>query len=124
MAFKSHGKAHACTCLENQSKIGKSPFPIAGVTFAFGDLCGDGGDGWIRWRRTGGPGENNLGKRVPRFGAVCSIPAVYRLLSGPISSCFISFLLLLSFTVASVSLFVLSVGVSCEAVKVKRTLGH
>lgn len=70
-----------------------------------------------------GPAKNNLGKFVPRFGAVCSIPAVYRLLSEPISSCFIS-CVLLSFTIASVLLFVMSVGVSCKAVKVKRTLGH
>lgn len=71
-----------------------------------------------------GPGENNLGKCVPRFGAVCSIPAVYQLPFEPISSCFISFLLFLSLTIAPVLLFVMSVGVSCEAVKVKCTLGH
>lgn len=69
-----------------------------------------------------GPGENNLGKFVPRFGAVSSVPAVYRLLSEPISSCFISFLLLLSFTMPSVLLFVMSAGVSCTAVTVKRPL--
>lgn len=71
-----------------------------------------------------GPGENNFGKFAPQFGAFCSIPAVYRLASEPISSSFIPFLLILSFTIASVLLFVMSVGVSWEAVKVKRTLSH
>lgn len=49
-----------------------------------------------------GPGENHLGKCVPRFGAVCSIPAVYQLPFEPISSCFISFLLFPSLTIAPV----------------------
>lgn len=70
-----------------------------------------------------GPGENNLGKFVPRFGAVCSVPAIYRLASEPISSCLISFLLILSFDVMPVLLFVVSLGVSWKAGKVKRTLG-
>lgn len=70
------------------------------------------------------PGENNLGKFVPRFGAASSVPAVYRLLSQPIYCYFISFLLIVSLAAASVLMCVVSVGLSRKAVKVKSTFGH
>lgn len=71
-----------------------------------------------------GPGENNLGRFVPRCDAGCSIPVLYRLASEPISSYFISFLLLFSFAIVPVLLFGMSDGGSCKTVKVKCTLGR
>lgn len=96
----------------------KGEFSIAGVTFACRDLCEDRCDGWSGWRRTGAPGKTIGGE----ICAASSVPAVYRLLSEPISTCLVSFLLPPSSTAASAVLFVTSVGLSCKVVKVKRAL--